>query len=83
VTHFLLQDLLIDGHVRSFLPLEEFARPGMPRDPSEYSLYMRETKAFIQKRNERMRTLNPEMLDTTGSSPARPQRPMTGVVARV
>lgn len=64
--HFLLQDLVVDGEVLLFLPLEEFKRSGMPRDSTEYEEYMRLTNTFILKRNNRMRKLLPEIAQHDG-----------------
>jgi hypothetical protein len=66
VAHFLLQDLVVEGDVITFLPLEDFKRSGLPRDSAEYSDYMRETILFIHKRNDRMRHLVPEISEHDG-----------------
>ena len=66
VAHFLLQDLVIDGGVLLFLPLEDFKRSGLPRDSAEYKEYMRLTSTFILTRNNRMRELLPEIAQHDG-----------------
>lgn len=66
VEHFLLQDLVIDGEVQLFLPLEDFQRSGLPRDSAEYDQYMRRTSTFVHQRNARMRALVPAIAKHDG-----------------
>lgn len=56
VEHFLFQDLVKDGRVLTFLPMD-FSKPGMPQGPSEYKDYMESTTAFVQGRNTRIAAL--------------------------
>ena len=66
VDHFLLQDLVVDGEVQFFLPLEDFERSGLPMDSAEYDEYMRRTSAFVHQRNARMRALVPAIAEHDG-----------------
>jgi hypothetical protein len=54
VEFFLLQDLVHDGHVRFFLPFDDFKRPALPQDLGEYREYMANGKAFVRARSLRM-----------------------------
>ena len=56
VEHFLFLDLIKDGRVQTFLPLD-FSRPGMPQDSNEYKQFMENTTAFVQSRNARIAAL--------------------------
>jgi hypothetical protein len=51
---FLLQDLVGDGQVKFFLPFEGFGPSALPPTVDEYREYMRNSKAFVRARNNRM-----------------------------
>lgn len=56
VDFFHFQDLVTDDYqdVRFFLPLQDFARPGVPRTVAEYVSYREATLSFIAARNRRI-----------------------------
>lgn len=54
VRFFLLQDLVVDGQVRFFLPSDDFTKPALPQDVGEYQNYMANSKAFLNARARRI-----------------------------
>ena len=57
VDFFLLQDLVVEGSVRFFLPFDdEFQSQVLPKTIDEYSQYKSASMAFVQARNSRIST---------------------------
>jgi hypothetical protein len=62
VEHFLFQDLVQDGRVATFLPLN-LSRSGLPQTPAEYEMFMDRSIAFVQGRNDRIAALGLSVRD--------------------
>lgn len=56
IEHFLFQDLVRDGRVATFLPLD-LSRSGLPHGRAEYEMFMDRSMAFVQGRNARIAAL--------------------------
>ena len=58
VNFFVLNDLVgTEGHVRFFMPFDDFRPPTVPRDVDEYRRYMEKSIGFVESRNSRIRDL--------------------------
>jgi hypothetical protein len=56
VNFFVLNDLVgREGHVRFFMPFDDFRPPTVPRDVDEYRRYMEKSIGIVESRNSRIK----------------------------